>query len=179
MRTLGIVLAGGQSRRFGSDKAVAMLRGRTLLDHAIDALRPFCEALAIAGRASPDLMSIDDRPHPGLGPLGGLAGALAYANDKGFAQVLSISVDCVWLPPDILRLLDPAPSCLAGQPVIGLWPAAALVDLDAELAGDGGRSVRAFAARIGARAVVGDFAPPNINTPADLAQAAAARAAPR
>jgi molybdopterin-guanine dinucleotide biosynthesis protein A len=140
------------------------------LPRPIDALRPLCEALAIAGRASPDLMSIDDRPRPGLGPLGGLAGALAYANDQGFAQVLSISVDCVWLPPDILRLLDPAPSCLAGQPVIGLWPATALADLDAELAGDGGRSVRAFAARIGARAVVGDFAPPNINTPADLAQ---------
>src|SRR3546814_3555756 len=40
VKTLGAVLAGGRSSRFGSDKALAMLGGRTLLDHAQAALRP-------------------------------------------------------------------------------------------------------------------------------------------
>lgn len=170
MRTLGIVLAGGQSRRFGSDKAEAMLGGRTLLDHAIAALRPHCDALAIVGRRSAGLPSIADRPRSGLGPLGGLAGALAYAAAHDFAQVLSIPVDCAVLPPDIRALLEPAPSCIASQPVIGLWPAAAAAAIDAMLAEDGSRAVRAFAARIGARAVASAFTPANINTPGDLEQ---------
>jgi putative hydroxymethylpyrimidine transport system substrate-binding protein len=38
MRVLGAVLAGGRSRRFGSDKALARYAGRTLLDHALHAL---------------------------------------------------------------------------------------------------------------------------------------------
>ena len=174
MRTLGVVLAGGQSRRFGSDKAEAMLDGRTLLDHAIAALHPHCDAVAIVGRRSADLPSIADRPHPGLGPLGGLAGALAYAAAHDFAQVLSIPVDCAVLPPDIRALLEPAPSCIASQPVIGLWPVAAAAAIDAMLAEDGSRAVRVFAARIGARAVHGDFVSANINTPGDLERVSAA-----
>ena len=38
MRVLGAILAGGQSRRFGSDKASASLDGKSLLDHVADAL---------------------------------------------------------------------------------------------------------------------------------------------
>ena len=34
---LGVVLAGGKSTRFGSDKALAELGGRTLLARAVDA----------------------------------------------------------------------------------------------------------------------------------------------
>ena len=43
-RLLGVVLAGGQARRFGGDKAVATLAGIALLDHAAQALRPISPA---------------------------------------------------------------------------------------------------------------------------------------
>jgi molybdopterin-guanine dinucleotide biosynthesis protein A len=48
-KILGVVLAGGLSTRFGSDKAQALWRGRSLLDHALDALAPIARALRSAG----------------------------------------------------------------------------------------------------------------------------------
>ena len=67
-RILGAVLAGGRSSRFGSDKAAAMFRDRTLADHAAAAIAPFVEAVVrVGGDGVPDV------PRPGLGPLGGIA----------------------------------------------------------------------------------------------------------
>ncbi|MBR2175003.1 molybdenum cofactor guanylyltransferase [Sphingopyxis sp.] len=163
MRTLGAVLAGGRSSRFGSDKALAMLDGRSLLDHAVAALRPHCDAVIVVGRGE-----IADWPRADMGPLGGIAGALIHAADQGFDQVLTASVDCVRLPADLRALLEPAPAFLETQPVIGLWPVAALHELRAMLEDGGDLAVKAFARRIGARAAESDFVPPNINSVADL-----------
>lgn len=169
MRTLGAVLAGGRSSRFGSDKAEAMLGEHRLLDHALAALSRQCEDVAVVGRTVPALLSIPDRPGPGLGPLGGLAGALHYALAHRFDRVLSVPVDCAVLPPDLLGLLQPAPTHLEELPVIGLWPASAYGDVARMLRDSGDRSVRAFARAIGSRAVRSDFEPPNVNTREDLA----------
>lgn len=163
MKTLGAVLAGGRSSRFGSDKALAMLDGRTLLDHALAALRPHCDAVVIVGRGE-----VADWPRADMGPLGGLAGALIHAANQGLDQVLTAPVDCVRLPDDLRALLEPAPAFLETQPVIGLWPVAAIDDLRAILEDGHDLAVRAYARRIGARAVSSDFVPPNINSTADL-----------
>ncbi|MGN6290566.1 MAG: molybdenum cofactor guanylyltransferase [Sphingopyxis terrae] len=168
MRLLGAVLAGGQSRRFGSDKAQALLGGTTLLDHAVAALNPQCDRIVIVGRENGPVAAIPDRPQPGLGPLGGIAGALAYAAREGFDAVLTVPVDCVRLPANLRDLLAPPPASLAAQPVIGLWPVQALPLLDALLSEEDDRSVRSFARRIGARAVESDVDLPNINHPSDL-----------
>ncbi|WP_447756946.1 molybdenum cofactor guanylyltransferase [Sphingopyxis fribergensis] len=163
MKTLGAVLAGGRSSRFGSDKALAMLDGRSLLDHAVAALRPYCDAVVVVGRDE-----IADWPRPGMGPLGGIAGALIHAADQGFDRVLTASVDCVRLPGDLSSLLEPAPAFLETQPVIGLWPVASIGELRAILEDGSDLAVRAFARRIGARAAQSGFVPPNINSSADL-----------
>ena len=168
MKTLGAVLAGGRSSRFGSDKALAVLDGRSLLDHASAALRPHCDALVVVGRGE-----IADWPRAGMGPLGGIAGALIRAADAGFDQLLTAPVDCVRLPDDLGALLGPAPTFLNTQPVIGLWPVAALDALRAMLEDASDLAVRAYARRIGARPVSSDFVPPNINTTADLDRLAA------
>src|SRR3546814_9961801 len=99
VKTLGAVLAGGLSSRFGSDKALAMLGGRTLLDHAQAALRPHCDALIVVGRGE----GLADWPQPDMGPLGGVAGALRHAASEGFDQLLTAPVDCLRLPPDLDR----------------------------------------------------------------------------
>ncbi|MEL0154684.1 molybdenum cofactor guanylyltransferase [Sphingopyxis sp.] len=168
MRLLGAVLAGGQSRRFGSDKAQARLGGTTLLDHAVAALNPQCDRIVIVGRENGPVAAIPDRPQPGLGPLGGIAGALAYAASEGFDAVLTVPVDCLRLPANLRDLLAPPPALLAAQPVIGLWPVRALLLLDALLSEEDDRSVRSFARRMGARAVESDVDLPNINHPSDL-----------
>src|SRR3546814_20571783 len=75
MRLLGAVLAGGRSSRFGSDKALAMLDGRTLLDHAAAALGAHVETVVICGRHVPGMTGLADRPAADMGPLGGLNAA--------------------------------------------------------------------------------------------------------
>lgn len=165
---LGCVLAGGQSSRFGSDKALAELKGHTLLARAVDSLSGWCEHVVVVGRETAPAPTLPDWPRPGMGPLGGLAAALHLAADEGYDAVLSCGVDAPGLPEDLPALLAPAPSYLAGQPVIGLWPAASAPAIEAILEGDSRHSMLAYAEAIGARAVQLPSQPANINTPADL-----------
>jgi molybdopterin-guanine dinucleotide biosynthesis protein A len=168
---LGAVLAGGQSSRFGSDKALAELAGETLLVRAVDLLSGWCEKVVVIGREHAPAPTLPDRPRPGMGPLGGIIAALYDARDEGYDLVLSCGVDSLDLPENLLALLAPAPAYLADQPVVGLWPVSAIEPLEAILHSNGRHSMRAFAEAIGARAVQLDQATININTPADLAAA--------
>ena len=168
---LGAVLAGGQSLRFGSDKALAMLDGLTLLDRAVSSLAQLCDAVVVVGRETAPAATLPDRPRAGMGPLGGLAAALHHAGEGGYTAVLSCSVDSLGLDAGLRDALEPAPAYVSSQPVIGLWPASASPVLDALLAGEGRHSMRSFAEAIGARPVQFSHNPANINTPADLAAA--------
>ncbi len=169
---LGAVLAGGQSTRFGSDKAMAELAGHTLLARAVDLLSGWCEHVVVVGRATAPAPTLPDWPHAGMGPLGGIAAALHHALDEGYEAVLTIGVDSPDLPEDLADLLRPGPSYLAAQPVVGLWPAASAAAIEAILEGTGKHSMLAFAEALGARAVTLTMVPANINNPADLAAAA-------
>ena len=168
---LGAVLAGGQSTRFGSDKALAELGGRTLLSLAVDALAAQCDAVVVVGREAAPAPTLPDWPRAGMGPLGGIAAALHHAADAGYDHVLSCAVDSAGLTKTVLSDLSPAPAYCESQPVIGLWPASASATVDALLESDARHSMRAFAERIGARPVHLSNIPDNINTPADLRSA--------
>jgi molybdopterin-guanine dinucleotide biosynthesis protein A len=84
----GLILAGGQSRRYGQDKAFAKLLGRPLIDYVIDALAPAAGRLFIvAGSAEPfaaysKRLSVLTDEVPGLGPLGGLYAGLKASPDE-------------------------------------------------------------------------------------------------
>ena len=170
---LGCVLAGGQSSRFGSDKALAELGGRTLIARAVDQLSGWCEHVVVVGRATAPAPTLPDWPRSGMGPLAGIAAALAHARDEGYAAVLTCGVDSHGMPGDLPARLSPAPAYVEGQPVIGLWPAEAFAAIDAILHGNGRHSMRQFAEAIGARPVQLGDKPANINTPADLSAAEA------
>lgn len=165
---LGAVLAGGQSSRFGSDKALAEFEGRTLIARAVDTLAGWCEHVVVVGRAMAPAPTLPDWPQPGMGPLAGLAAALHHARDEGYDAVLTCAVDSLFLPENLLELLSPSPAFLTAQPVVGLWPASAVAAIEAALHGDGNRSVRGFAEALGARGVDVPIMPANVNTPADL-----------
>ena len=167
---LGCVLAGGQSTRFGSDKALAELHGHTLIAHAVDALSGWCEYVVVVGREMAPAPTLPDWPRPHMGPLAGIAAALHLARDDGYDAVLTCGVDSVLLPDDLPALLAPAPAYLAQQPVIGLWPTSALAAIETILTSEGRHSMRQFAEAIGARPVQLAAKSANINTPADLAE---------
>ena len=167
---LGAVLAGGQSTRFGSDKALAELDGHTLIARAVDALSGWCEYVVVVGRELAPAPCLPDWPRPHMGPLAGIAAALHLARDGGYEAVLTCGVDSAILPDNLPGLLAPAPAYLAQQPVIGLWPASALAAIEVILTSEGRHSMRQFAEVIGARAVDSAAKAANINTPADLAE---------
>jgi molybdopterin-guanine dinucleotide biosynthesis protein A len=168
---LGVVLAGGQSTRFGSDKALAELGGQTLLTRAFDTLTGMCELVVIAGRERGPGHVIPDWPHPNMGPLAGIAAALRLARDEGYASVLSCGVDSVNLPENLLDLLSPAPAYVASQPVVGHWPTGTVDAIETLLLAQGKHSMLAFAGAVGATPVKIGADPANINTPADLTAA--------
>jgi len=168
---LGVVLAGGKSSRFGSDKALAELDGHTLLARAVEALSGWCEYVVVAGRETAPAPCIPDWPQPGMGPLGGIAAGLHHAQDEGYDSVLTCGVDSVDLPENLLELLSPASAYLASQPVIGHWKTDATSTIEAILQSEGRHSMLAFADAVNARGVKLASIPANINTPADLAAA--------
>lgn len=113
-----VILAGGDSRRLGRDKALVEIGGRPLLARALDAAAPSAgeilvvsadpEAHARALRDSgwrPDarLRMLTDR-RPGRGPLAGLETGLSEARH---GACLVLACDLPFLPPEVpARLLD-------------------------------------------------------------------------
>ena len=169
MRWLGVILAGGKSRRFGQDKALALLDGQRLIDRAIAGLRVQVDEVIVAGRTMDSVTCVPDRPAPDLGPLGGLNAGLWHGRNFGFDWVVSAPCDAPFLPPDLVAKLwsAQAPRVAATSAVIGCWPVALAEVLDQHLAACADRSMRLWAATAGAQAIdIG--AMPNINTPTDL-----------
>ena len=87
------MLAGGRSRRFGRDKALAEFGGRTLLQLAIDRFSA-CGACAVAARDNLIVADharasgahvICDASNAAEGPLAGIAAGLVWADAMGFS----------------------------------------------------------------------------------------------
>lgn len=167
-RLLGAILAGGQARRFGSDKAQALYEGARLIDRVAAALSAQCETVVVCGREESGFACIPDWPEPGLGPLGGLAAALRHAGEQGYSHVLSAGVDAPDLPHDLaVWLAGEGAAIVESQPVVGLWPVEAAPVLAAFLE-SGSRSLYRFADHIGARRVELPSPLMNVNRPEDL-----------
>ncbi len=106
----GLILAGGKSTRFGSDKASAVVAGRPMLQLVAEALAQVCESLVVVRAGGQQLPPIDvgapvhvvDDRWPGRGPLAGLAsGFPAVSTEYCFAA----SCDAPLLQPGLVRFL--------------------------------------------------------------------------
>ncbi|KQS03461.1 molybdopterin-guanine dinucleotide biosynthesis protein MobA [Sphingomonas sp. Leaf357] len=171
MRVLGAVLAGGRATRFGSDKALALLEGRPLIAHAANVVHATVSKTVACGRdvAPEGMETIPDWPNPDLGPLGGVCGALRHAAAHGFDAVLTIGCDTPVLPTGLLdRLTSGGARFVRQTPIIGYWPTSLAEDLARHLSRDGDRSVRRWAASIGAIAVDAGEEIANFNFADDL-----------
>ena len=100
----GFVLAGGKSTRMGQDKAAVTLDGRTLLDHALAALREVCRDVSILGRHElyGSLATVVEDVFPECGPLSGIHAALSSSHTR---LNLIIAVDTPFLAPKFLSYL--------------------------------------------------------------------------
>lgn len=121
IRTSGVVLAGGRSSRFGSDKMAAPLAGRPLVHHAIRAVAEVCEeVIVVAGRDGLPVLLPADRTAPILEiadhePFAGpLAALLAGARAARGERLLVCAGDMPRLVPALLRRLLDWPAERAG-----------------------------------------------------------------
>lgn len=120
-----IVLSGGASQRFGSDKSKAELNGKTLLNHVLDCLPTECEILLVGAEPTNPSREVrvfrEDLIHSG--PVAAIAKAVGHvsgkyvailAGDMPFAgkllarlyQNISIGTDVV-IPLDNQNFLQP------------------------------------------------------------------------
>jgi molybdopterin-guanine dinucleotide biosynthesis protein A len=98
----GFILAGGRSRRMGSNKALLPLGGRRLVDWAIDLLEPHVQETFVVGPPEVfPLLHVPVRPDEirQAGPLGGILTGLRHSR---FDACLILGVDLPFLSGEIL-----------------------------------------------------------------------------
>ncbi len=197
MKVVGLLLAGGLSRRMGGgDKALRLLGGVPLLDRVIERIRPQVEALVLNANGDParfarfGLPVVPDSVPDFAGPLAGVLAGLdwAAANRPDCDYVVSVATDAPFLPKDLVvrftveieaAQADVACAASGGQahPVIGLWPVRLREDLRHAVVEEGIRKVDQWTARHRLATVVFGSEPIdpffNANRPEDLAAAAA------
>ncbi len=102
----GYILAGGQSSRMGTDKAVLPFGSSTLLDRASAALQLFCSDVTVVGRAEhPSTPRAIPDHITSAGPVAGIVSALADLAERRGTWAFFVPVDVPLLPGDLLRAL--------------------------------------------------------------------------
>lgn len=177
-----VILAGGQGRRIGGDKAQVLLGGVALWRHVLARVEPQAGRVAVnAGEAFEDMACVADEV-PDLGPLGGILAAMVWAADAGAGRVLTVAVDTPFLPLDLVARLGAVEGRIVAaktadglHATTALWDVTLADDLRAALEG-GTRKVTDWAHGIGVASVMFEDAGAffNVNTADDLARAEAA-----
>jgi molybdopterin-guanine dinucleotide biosynthesis protein A len=197
VKVVGLLLAGGQSRRMGGgDKALRLVGGVPLLERVIERLRPQVDALVLNANGDPArfarfALPIAADSVPGFaGPLAGVLAGLDWAVSQrpDCPYVVSVATDAPFLPDDLVARLvegldeahaDLACAASAGRshPVFGLWPVRLRDDLHRAVVDQGIHKVDLWTARYTLATVrfadqpVDPFF--NANRPEDLETAAA------
>ena len=196
MKIVGLLLAGGQSRRMGGgDKTLRLLKGMSLLERVIGRVRPQVDTLVLNANGDPArfakfrLPVVADNVPDFAGPLAGVLAGLDWtaAQRPDCPFIASVATDAPFLPVDLVARLaaeleataaDLACAASAGRthPVFGLWPVRLRGDLRRAVVEEGIRKVDQWTARH--RLVEVPFADRpidpffNANRPEDLAAAA-------
>ena len=146
MNISAVLLAGGESRRMGQDKATLVLRGRRLWEIQLDLLRKlrpkeiFVSARSDPGWRPADVHFAPDQT-PSRGPLSGLAATLPRIRTD---HLLALAIDMPLMTEDFLRSLSNLikPSCgvvpMIGdraEPLAAIYPKGADSNVIAALSG--------------------------------------------
>jgi len=193
---VGVILAGGQSRRMGGgDKCLRRLGDRPLLAHVVDRIAPQVGRLVLNANGDPSRFADFGLPVVGdvvgdfAGPLAGILTGMLWVREHApqAPWLLTVPADAPFLPGDLAaRLLAAARerdlrlACAASagrtHPPVGLWDVALADDLQAAMTAEGMRKIDAWTARYGVAEVAWPAEPVdpffNANRPDDLARAA-------
>jgi molybdopterin-guanine dinucleotide biosynthesis protein A len=114
-----VLLAGGESRRMGTDKATFLFRGKPLWQGQLETLQKLePKEIFVSARTDPswrpkDVLFVADVP-PSRGPLSGLA---ASVDRMSTSHLLALAIDMPWMSNKYLEFL-----CAQIEPGRGVLP---------------------------------------------------------
>jgi molybdenum cofactor guanylyltransferase len=102
----GIILAGGKSSRFGSNKALFEYQGKKLVEYSIETLQPLCGQLLLSTN-EPEKFTFTGLPtvadlFPGSGPVAGIHACLTQSSAE---HHLVIGCDLPWLDTRLFEFI--------------------------------------------------------------------------
>jgi molybdopterin-guanine dinucleotide biosynthesis protein A len=142
-----VLLAGGESRRMGKDKATLSYRGKPLWQIQLELLRQLSpQEIFVSARSDPDWRPADiqfvaDNP-PSRGPLSGLAASLDRTSTS---HLLALAIDMPWMSNKYLEFLcaqiKPGRGVLPkigdrAEPLAAIYPRDALASVQSALSGE-------------------------------------------
>lgn len=146
MNISAVLLAGGESRRMGRDKATLPFRGKPLWQIQLELLRKLAPAeIFVSARTDPiwrpaDLQFVAD-DSPSRGPISGLAASLAATRTK---HLLALAIDMPFVTEKYLKFLcsriDPGRGVIPKmedrfEPLAAIYPHQALANFQSALLG--------------------------------------------
>jgi molybdenum cofactor guanylyltransferase len=146
MNISAVLLAGGESRRMGKDKATLLFRGRPLWQIQFDLLRTLQpEEIFVSTRTNPPwrpsgVQFVSDE-QPSRGPLSGLSATLARISTD---HLLALAIDMPLMTENYLRLIcnliEPGRGVLPmiknrAEPLVAIYPKGTGTDFMMALSG--------------------------------------------
>jgi molybdopterin-guanine dinucleotide biosynthesis protein A len=141
-----VLLAGGESRRMGTDKATFLFRGKPLWQVQLETLQKLkLKEIFVSARIDPpwrrdDVLFVADVP-PSRGPLSGLAASVSRMSTR---HLLALAIDMPWMSNKYLEFLcgqiEPGRGVLpkigdGAEPLAAIYPREAAIEISEALAG--------------------------------------------
>jgi len=191
---LGVILAGGQSRRMGRDKSLIKLNEKTLIEHTIIKVKKFLPNLIIISNENKnEIMKygidlVNDCLGENQGPLIGIMTAMKYIKDnkKNFDWIATFPCDTPFFPELLIKkfidnskskksLLYFASSKGQRHNIFGLWSLKLYDKLHNDIVNKNSRKVEDWAEQNDVQRIEFSFEKDdpffNINTEEDLIKA--------
>jgi molybdopterin-guanine dinucleotide biosynthesis protein A len=187
---LGVILAGGKSKRFGQEKSQVKLGDKTLLEHSLSKLKSKFDKILIVTNSNTikDYKTIKDCIEGQLGPLVGVLSAMKWIKKNKFSYnwVATFPCDTPFFNISIIEefykasklndnLLYFVKSKEKRHNIFGLWSLKLIEILEKDIIENNYRKVEKWANKIGVKTInvsYDDIDPFfNINTKEDLIEA--------
>lgn len=187
---LGVILAGGKSKRFGEDKSKVKLNGKTLLEHTLDKIKSKFNTIIIVSnnKIVKDCITIKDCIGGQLGPLVGVLSAMKWIKKKNYSHewILTFPCDTPFFNISIIdkfieasklkdSLLYFVKSKDKRHNIFGLWSIKLIETLEKDIIENDHRKVEKWANKVGVKTInipyvnIDQFY--NINTKKDFVEA--------